>query len=127
MNAHLHRLGIAVLLLSGVLGIVPVWQAAPAAIEVQHRDLMLGLLSASLFLSALLPQLRLPAIAASVVSKLAFVAVAMASVSGGGAAPAQIWLEVLLSAALLAAAAVFLREAWQEARWNGMLPVRLES
>jgi len=128
MNAHLNRLGIAVLLATGVVGVFSIWQATnPAAVEVQHRDFMLGLLSVALLFSAAVPQLRLPAISASVLSKLAFIAAAAATQAGGEAVPSQVWLEVLLTVALVAAGIVFAREAWQEARWNGMLPIRLES
>jgi hypothetical protein len=127
MTAHLHRLGIAALLLSGLIGVYPLWEmTTAAAIEVQHRDFMLGLLSATLFLSAFLPKLRLPAIAASVLSKLAFIAVAAATAASGEPVVAQLWLEGLLAAALLAAGIGFWREGRQEARWDGMLPVRWE-
>jgi hypothetical protein len=125
---HLHRFGIAVLLLSGLLGVLPLWDAPnPAVIEVQHREVMLVLLSATLFLSAFASKLRLPAIAASVLSKLGFIVVAVATTSGGEPISTQVWLEVLLTGALVAAGIVFAREAWQEARWNGMLRIRLES
>jgi hypothetical protein len=128
MNTTLHRFAIVVLLLSGLLGAIPPSvDAASAGIEVQHRDFMLGLLGATLMLSVFVPWLRLPAIGASVLSKLAFIAVAAATAFGGGPVPSQVWLEVLLTASLVGAGIVFLREAWQEARWNGMLPVRLES
>jgi hypothetical protein len=36
-------------------------------------------------------------------------------------------LEGALLLLLLGAAAVFAREAWQEARWHGMLPLRPEA
>jgi hypothetical protein len=129
VNTHLHRLAVAVLLLSGLLGALP-FSPGPAtasgAIEVQHRDFMLGLLSAALVLSAFVPPLRLPAVAASLLSKLAFIAVAVATVLGGEPAPAQMWLETLLTMTLLGAGAVLWREARQDARWNGVLPLRAE-
>ena len=128
MAAHLHRLGIAVLVLSGLTGVVSLWQVTnPGAIELQHRDVMLGLLSGTLLLSVLLPTLRLPAIAASVLSKLAFIAVAVATLGSGEAASGQVLLEVLLTAALVATGAMFWREWRQEARWNGVLPLRPEA
>jgi hypothetical protein len=128
MNTRLHRLAIAVLLLSGLLGASPLSVgAASAGIEVQHRDIMLGLLGATLVLSVFVPWLRLPAIGASVLSKLAFIAVALATAWGGEPVPAQFWLEVLLTITLLAAGVVLWREARQEARWHGMLPFRPET
>jgi hypothetical protein len=128
MTAHLHRLGIAVLLLSGLIGVLPLWQSAnQAAIEVQHREFMLGLLSATLVLAAVLPKLRLPAIAASVLSKLAFIAVAAATASGSEPVVAQVWVEAFLTAALLAAGTAFWREGRQEARWDGMPTLRSEA
>jgi hypothetical protein len=127
MTTHLHRLVVPVLLLSGFLGVVALGQpASPAAIESQHRDFMLGLLSALLILSAFVPRLRLPVIAASVLSKVAFIAVA-ATTGGGGSVLAQVWLELLLTAALVAAGAVLWREARQEARWHGVVGLRPEA
>ena len=120
MNIHLHRLAIAALLLCGLLGSLPVWQANPAELEVQHRDLMLGLLSATLVLSAFVPRLRLPALIASVLSKLAFLAVAVTT-GGTGLVSDQVFFESVLTAVLLVAGIVLWREARQDARWHGML------
>jgi hypothetical protein len=91
---------------------------------VQHRDFMIGLLSATLILSAFVPQLRVPAIAASVLSKLRFISVAVTTVPGLEGVSMQLWLEVLLAAGLLAAGIFFWREARQDACWNGVLPLR---
>jgi len=69
----------------------------------------------------LLPALRLPAIAASVLSKAGFVAVAAAAAaSGTEPLAAQAWIELVQMAALAAAGAVFWREARTEARWDGI-------
>jgi hypothetical protein len=121
MNTHLHRLAIAALLLCGLVGALPVWQANPAELEVQHRDLMLGLLSATLVLSAFVPRLRLPALVASVLSKVAFLAVAVTTGSSAELVSQQVFFESALTAILLAAGVVLWREARQDARWHGML------
>lgn len=126
MDIQLHRLGIAALLLSSLFGVLSIWPTTNAAIEAQHRDFMLGLIGGAEFFAAFVPRLRLPVIAISVLSKLAFVVVAVRPALLGEPISAQILLEVLLTAALVGAGAVFCREAWQEARWNGMLAVRLE-
>ena len=133
MHTHLHRFALAVLVLCGVLGAAAAgWPAAngvagqvlPSSVwpvAIQHRQFMLGLLGAMLVLSTLLPALRLPAIAASVLSKVGFVAVAAsAALSGIEPLAVQAWIELGAIAALLAAAAVFWREARTEARWDGV-------
>ena len=115
-----HRVAVAALLLCAVLvagtyGDV----SASASPWMQHRQFMLGLLGAGLALSAFVPGLRPAAIGATVLSEISFLAIAW---------PAPAAQEVAVHAAvvlLLAfAGAVFLREAVQQARWDGVLPSR---
>ena len=64
--------------------------------------------------------LRLPAIGAGVLAKLALVGLAAAA---GSPLP---WPEVLQVAALALAGGVLVRQARLEDRWNGVLPLRQE-
>jgi hypothetical protein len=92
----------------------------------RHRQFMVTLLGLGLVLAAFLPSLRLPAIAAAVLTKAGFVAIGLAAGSAVGA-PAGLLVELALALALLVAGAVFLREERQEARWNGTLNWRPEA
>jgi hypothetical protein len=132
MRIHSHRLAIAVLLSVGLLAATPLWlESAPPAlpaemlqlpaawlVQFEHRQFMVGLLGATLILAAFIPWLRLPAIGASVLSKLAFVVVAAATTAGADPIGAQVWLEAALAVALLAAAFVLWQESREEERWN---------
>lgn len=126
MNDLMHRLALAVLVVSGLLTAALPW-APPEAAGVPlvlHRQFMVGLLGLGLALAAALPSLRLPAIAAAVLSKAAFIALALVSPETQVGGLAAIALETVLAGLLCAAAAVFLREAREDARWHGMLPLR---
>jgi hypothetical protein len=126
-----HRLGVAVLLLSGALtAFVPAhawlpidWAAYSIAI---YGQFVLALLGTGLLLAAFLPSWRLPAIVVAIMSKSAFLVILAAAPDLVPPFPGAAALERLLLLLLMAAGAVFAREAWQEARWNGMLPIRLE-
>ena len=63
---------------------------------------------------------RLPAVFAALMSKGALLVIWAPCPTA--AVP---WRRALLLL-LIVAAAVFVHEAWQEARWNGMLPLRME-
>jgi len=91
---------------------------------VWHRQLLLGVLGAGLVLSACVPVLRLAAAGAAILSKLGFLAI---SLTAAAPVTSSQWLEALLLVLLAAAASVFAREALQQARWDGVLPLRQES
>ena len=81
MHTHLHRFALAVLVLCGVLGAAAAgWPDANDVagqdlrssvwpVAIQHRQFMLGLLSAMLVVSTLLPALRLPALVVVVAAR----------------------------------------------------------
>lgn len=127
MHDTTHRTALVLLVLSG-LG-TTLWGLADTAAGLpleRHRQFMVTLLGLGLMLSAFLPSLRLPAIAAAVLTKAGFVAIGL----GAGVvigAPAGLVVEMVLALALLVAGAVFLREERQEARWNGALGWRQEA
>jgi peptidoglycan/LPS O-acetylase OafA/YrhL len=127
MHDTSHRTALALLVLSG-LG-TALWALADTAAGLpleRHRQFMVTLLGLGLVLAAFLPSLRLPAIAAAVLTKAGFVAIGLAAGATVGA-PAGLLVELLLALALLVAGAVFLREERQEARWNGTLNWRPEA
>lgn len=139
MDDFLHRLAVMVLVISGLLSIALVpWDPVSTeslnyfagswlAAQAQHRELILTLLGVSLVISAVVPAVRLASMAASILSKVAFLGLTFANFSQVAALATEAWLEAGMVAALLASAAVFVREARQEARWNGMLPLRSEA
>jgi hypothetical protein len=130
------RLVTAFLPLAGALGmalavadpvqapLLGVWEPAIGWAALQHRQLMLALLAASLLATPWLPAIRLPAIAASVLAKASYLAVALL---GTAAVPPLAWADAALMAALAVAGLVLFHEARLEARWDGVLPLHQQS
>ena len=126
MSDVLHRIAVTFLLISGLaavgLAFGGTWMSPPAdggwASVVNHRNFMVLVLGASLVLATVWPALRMPSIAMSLLTKFAFLAL------NWGTADPAFWLEAATGLALLAAGAIFVREAWQDARWHGVLPSR---
>ena len=122
MHELLHRLAVALLLLAGALtASSPFAIGLPLDSQVAgllaHWQFMLVLLGTGLVIAAFVPSWRLPALAAAIITKGAFLVFS----------PDAAVLEAGLLLLLLVAAAVLGREAWQEARWDRMLPIRSES
>ena len=133
-----HRAAIALLVVCGLLtALLPaaVVHALPLGaggelvppLVLQHWQFMTGLLGAGLVLAAFWPSLRLPAIGAAILSKAAFAAIAVLAGPAGSGPLLAVAVELAWAALLLAAGAVFLREARQDARWHGMLPFQQET
>ncbi len=116
-----HRFAVAILLICGFLSAIVIPWDAGHAVEARQLQFILGLLGASLVLSAFVPALRLPAVGASVLCKVGYLVLLW---DGDGFARMSpiVWVEAVMLLALGAAAVVLMREAWQEARWHGMLP-----
>lgn len=126
-----HRFAVAGLLLSGLLtALLPIqaWLPADAAAHgmVGYSQFLLALLGTGLLVAAFVPSWRLPVVVAAILSKGALLAILAVGPGLTAPFPGAVALEAAVLLLILAAGAVFLREAWQEARWNGMLPVRLE-
>lgn len=113
-----HRAAVAALLIAGILMSVSPW-LAPGA-DLGPGQLLLSLLGLGVIAAAAVPMLRAAALGGAVLSKLLFLFLAPA-----GGQPFY-GLEAAVLALLLGAAAVFIREAWQQARWDGVLPLRQE-
>jgi hypothetical protein len=127
-----HRFAVAVLLLSGTLtACMPalVWMPVDSAAVtlVAQGQFMLALLGTGMLVAAFVPSWRLPAVVAAIMSKSAFLVIWATVPDLVPPFPGAAALEGSLLLLLVAAAAVFVHEAWQEARWNGMLRIRLES
>ena len=125
MNDLSHRLALAALVISGLLTAGMPWAAPEAAAMplVLHRQIMVALLGLGLVLAAFVPSLRLPAIAAAVLSKSSYVVLGVLAVQPRAPGASALATEAILCLALLSAGAIFLRTARQEARWDGMLPL----
>jgi len=122
MHELLHRLAVALLLVTGALtACSPFAMGLPsdpqAAGLLVHWQFMLVLLGTGLVIAAFVASWRLPAVAAAIITKGAFLVIS----------PNSAVLEAALLLLLLVAAIVFAREAWQEARWDRMLPLRPEA
>jgi len=131
MDDFLHRLAVTVLVICGLLSIAVIaWDPLTAAeggwltALIQHREFMLALLGVGLLTAAFLPALRPALMTGSMLAKFAYLALALANVSHAADLAPAAWLEAGMLGALLAAAAVFLREARQEARWDGVPRLR---
>jgi peptidoglycan/LPS O-acetylase OafA/YrhL len=98
--------------------------SAWSILQTQHWRFVLGILGAGLIVCAFVPALRPAAIGTALLSKLAFLGLALAGGLDAVAAAGLmhgVWLEAAMVVALLAAGAILAGQAWQEARWNGML------
>lgn len=120
-----HRLAVAALLVAGLLTAVPVLLPDSVSFPLmQHRQFMQAMLAMGVCLSAFVPLLRLAAIAGALLSNGALVALGLAA----GPLPQSLMLQVGIAAAallpLLWAGVVLGREAWQQARWDGVIPLR---
>jgi hypothetical protein len=122
MHELLHRLAVALLLLAGALtACSPFAIGLPldpqAAGLLAHWQFMLVLLGTGLVIAAFVTSWRLPALAAAIITKGAFLVIS----------PDAAVLDAALCLLLLVAAVVLGREAWQEARWDRMLPLHPEA
>jgi hypothetical protein len=127
-----HRFAVGVLLLSGALtACMPalVWMPMDSAAFtlVVQGQFMLALLGTAMLVAAFVASWRLPAVVAAIMSKSAVLVIWATAPDLVPPFPGAAALEGALLLLLMAGAAVFAREAWQEARWNGMLRLRLES
>lgn len=143
MNDVLHRLAVALLLIGGFvtaaqpLGSPDLGQfissygaaePGPFAWSVtRHYQYMLVLIGLTLALSAFVPALRMSAISFALLTKAGFVVISLSANGPMEALTRLSSVEMSLLCILLAAGGVFLREAWQEARWHGMLRLRPEA
>ena len=131
-----HRIAVAALLAAGLITTalaVTRWSGVEGQIAslLVHRQFLLALLGAALLIAVPVSSWRLPAVAAALASKV-WLFVIWLTGPGAGAGPLAASpvpgapLEAAVMIMLALAMAVFAREAWQEARWHGVLPLRPE-
>ena len=129
MSELQHRLAVAALLAAALLTAIasfnPALSPADNALPlVLHRQFMQALLGLGLLLSAFVPGLRLAAIGGALPSNMALLALVPHATPG---AATYAWAAGVSLVPLLFAAAVFAREAWLQARWDGVIPSRQET
>jgi hypothetical protein len=126
MHDLLHRLAVALLALAALAALAVAWASGPAMeLPSAHRQWMLVVLAAVLAGAVVVPALRIPAVAAALLAKVAYLA-AVASQPLAFQAPGSLAWDAVQALMLAAAGAVFLYESRQEARWDGVLPLRQE-
>jgi|GEM_PF-4722557 len=131
MHDFSHRVALATLLLVGlVTALSPLSVSATAAAgagslepAVLQGQLLVALVGLGLVLALFMPQLRVAAVGAAIVSKAGFLAITAPQAAPAGAG---FWLEAAQLLLLLAAAGILAGEARQDARWEGVLPLRQE-
>jgi len=119
MHDLLHRLALGLLFAAGVATLAEALAIGwpPAALSLQHHQVLLVLTGAALALAPWWPALRVPAMAVALLSQLALLALAVAA-PAGSADPAALLSAVVQVAMLGAGGAILAREACLEARWN---------
>ncbi|TWO66155.1 hypothetical protein FN976_26810 [Caenimonas sedimenti] len=126
MHDITHKLAVGLLAAAALAALAAAWTLdGPAGLAAAHRQWILVGLAASLLAALAWPALRLPAIGAALLVQVAYLAAAVL-VQGVEPASASLAPEVAQSLLLLAAGWLFLHEARQEARWDGVLPLRQE-
>lgn len=135
MHDSSHRLALAMLLLAGCLtlalalgaaaGLEPARPADGLLIPLAwHRHLLAVMIGVGLVVAAFVPALRFAAAAMAIVDKASFLAVSLAA---GIPLDARHGLDAALLLPLVAAVALLAHSARQEARWEGVLPLRPEA
>jgi hypothetical protein len=119
MHDFSHRAAVAALFIAGILMAVSPWLARSA--DLWLGQLLLSVLGLGVIAAGALPVLRAAALGAAILSKLLFLFLAPAA-----AVQPSYGVDTAVLALLLGAAVVFVREAWQQARWDGVLPLRQE-
>lgn len=119
MHDLLHRLAMGLLFTAGTATLAEAsaigWP--PATLSLQHHQVLLALTGAALALAPWWGALRVPATAVALISRLAWLALALAT-PGGSADPSAVLPAIVQVAMLGAAGAILAREACLEARWN---------
>lgn len=135
MHDSPYRLAVAVLLLAGFSTLALSLGAAAGlplagspdpvfAPLAWHRHLLASMIGAGLVIAVFVPGLRFAAVAAAILDKASFTAVSLAA---GSRLEIPQWVDAVVLVALVAAVTVLARRARQEARWEGMLPLRREA
>ncbi len=129
MDTLPERVARTLLLAVGLLSLITLWDSTPAVgsalVPLLHQQFLSALLALALISAVHLRALRLPVLAAALLSKLGFVAISL--LTPGFAVTPLLVLDLLGIAALLCAGALLLRAERQQARWDGPVRARLEA
>lgn len=129
MDTLPERVARTLLLAVGLLSLITLWDTTPAGgaalVPLLHQQFLSALLAAALVSAVFARALRVPVLAAALLSKLGFVAISL--LTPGLAATHLVVLDLIGIAALLCAGALLLRAERQQARWDGAMRPRLEA
>lgn len=131
MHDFFHRAALATLLMVGLATALSPLSLPPAAVAgagslqsaLLQGQLLVALVGLGLVLALVMPNLRAAALGAAILSKAGFLVITGPQAEAAGVG---FWLEAAQLLLLLAAAAVLAGEARQQARWEGVLPLRQE-
>ena len=129
MDTLPERVPRALLLAVGLLSLMTLWNTTPAGgavlVSLLHQQFLSVLIAAALIGAVHFRVIQLPVLAAALLSKAGFVAIAL--LTPDLAVKPVVYLDLIGMAALLCAGALLLRAERQQARWDGPMPRRLEA
>ena len=119
----------ALLLTVGLLSLMTLWNTTPAGgavlVSMLHQQFLSVLIAAALIGAVHFRGIQLPVLAAALLSKAGFVAIAL--LTPDLAVTPVVYLDLIGMAALLCAGALLLRAERQQARWDSPMPRHQEA
>ena len=119
----------ALLLTVGLLSLMTLWNTTPAGgavlVSLLHQQFLSVLIAAALIGAVHFRGIQLPVLAAALLSKAGFVAIAL--LTPDLAVTPVVYLDLIGMAALLCTGALLLRAERQQARWDSPMPRRQEA
>ena len=129
MDTLPERVPRALLLAVGLLSLMTLWNTTPAGgavlVSLLHQQFLSVLIAAALIGAVHFRVIQLPVLAAALLSKAGFVAIAL--LTPDLAVKPVVYLDLIGMAALLCAGALLLRAERQQARWDSPMPRRQEA
>ena len=129
MDTLPERVARALLLAVGLLSLMTLWDTKPAGgavlVPLLHQQFLSALIAAALIGAVHLRVIRLPVLAAALLSKAGFVAISL--LTPDLAVEPVVYLDLIGIAALLCSGALLLRAERQQARWDSPMPRPLEA
>ena len=129
MDTLPERVARALLLAVGLLSLMTLWKITPAGdavlVSLLHQQFLSVLIAAALIGAVHFRVIQLPVLAAALLSKAGFVAIAL--LTPDLAVKPVVYLDLIGMAALLCAGALLLRAERQQARWDSPMPRRQEA
>ena len=129
MDTLPERVARALLLAVGLLSLMTLWETTPAGdavlVSLLHQQFLSVLIAAALIGAVHFRVIQLPVLAAALLSKAGFVAIAL--LTPDLAVKPVVYLDLIGMAALLCAGALLLRAERQQARWDSPMPRRQEA